>query len=187
MVVVLLVRSSRRLALWAAVTMAGAALLDVTVKTAVARARPHFGDPVAVAHGHSFPSGHALESLVGCGLLLLVALPVLRRGGRLLAGLAAVVVVVLIGFSRVGLGVHYVSDVLAGWLLAVAWLCATVAAFRVWQRRSGEPTEPLAEGLDPAGTAALTRRRRAHPSCRLAPPAACPPPPRCCSLPRPRC
>lgn len=148
---------ARRLALWVAVTMAGAALFDKTLKAVVGRARPHFEDPMSLAPGYSFPSGHALASIVGCGLLLLVLLPFLPRRARPLAGILALVIPALVGFSRVGLGVHYVSDVVAGWVFGLAWLAATVAAFRIWRRQKGEPAAPVEAGLDPAASTILKR------------------------------
>jgi undecaprenyl-diphosphatase len=57
--------------------------------------------------------------------------------------------VVLVGFTRVALGVHYVSDVLAGWLLGLAWLGATAYAFRLWRREVGKPVPPITEGIEP--------------------------------------
>jgi membrane-associated phospholipid phosphatase len=57
--------------------------------------------------------------------------------------------VFLIGLSRIALGVHFLSDVLAGWLLGAAWLGVTAYAFRVWRREAGHPTAPPAEGLEP--------------------------------------
>lgn len=153
-----LLRRARRLALWVAVTMAGAALFDKTVKAAVGRARPHFDEPVSLAPGFSFPSGHALASIVGCGLLLLVLLPLLHRWARGVGIALAVAIPALVGFSRIGLGVHYVSDVAAGWLLGLAWLAATVAAFRIWQWQTGERQPPLESGLDPAASTTLTER-----------------------------
>ena len=58
-------------------------------------------------------------------------------------------IVVLVGFTRVALGVHYVSDVLAGWLLGLAWLGVTAYAFRLWRREAGKPVRPITEGIEP--------------------------------------
>jgi undecaprenyl-diphosphatase len=150
--VISLVRHAYRLAIWAAVTMAGAALLDVLLKNAVSRARPHFDQAVALAPGKSFPSGHALESFVGCGILLLATLPAMSIAWRRVALIAATVIVVAIGFSRVLLGVHYLSDVVGAWIFAAAWLAATVAAFRLWRGTKRKDESAHGAGLDAADT-----------------------------------
>lgn len=144
--VVLIFRRAARLAVWAGVTMAGAALLDNVIKTLADRARPHFSNPVASAPGRSFPSGHALESFAGVAILLIVLLPVLRPAWRRVAVAVAVAVVALIGFARVTLGVHYLSDVVGGWIFAAGWVAATCAAFRLWRKRSDPRVK--AGGLD---------------------------------------
>src|SRR5205823_14443517 len=97
------------------------------------------------------PSGHALGSIVGCGVLLLVLLPLVRSAnGRRLCWAAAAAIVLAVGFARVGLGVHYVSDVLAGWVLGLGWLAATTAAFQAWRREAGASTPPAADaGREP--------------------------------------
>jgi undecaprenyl-diphosphatase len=70
--------------------------------------------------------------------------------------IALAAVVVLVGFSRLALGVHYLSDVLGAWCLGIAWLGATASAFEVWRRGSGERvTGPLSEGLEPEASADL--------------------------------
>lgn len=143
---------ARRLAVWAVVTTASGALLGVVLKQLVQRARPSFPDPVSLAGSYSFPSGHALGSFLGAGVLLVIALPVLRRTGKVLAWAAAVSVVLLTGFDRIALGVHYVSDVVAGWTAAGALLAGTATAFGTWRgmrHRGG--------GLDPAGSRKLAR------------------------------
>jgi undecaprenyl-diphosphatase len=157
----LLVRHRYRLAGWVLASTWGAALLGVLLKEVVRRARPSFVDAVAAAPGRSFPSGHALGSVVGCGVLLLVALPVLSRQVRRLAWLAAGVVVLAVGFARVALGVHYLSDVLAGWVLGLGWLAATVAAFHAWRQEIGAGVPPVREGLEPElGSGRGVRRGR---------------------------
>jgi len=125
----LLRRHRPRLAIFVVVTMAGSSVLNGLVKLAVDRARPVLPDPVAHASGMSFPSGHAQSAIVAASILLLVAVRV-----RPLALAAALAWVLAIGFARVGLGVHFVSDVLAGYVLGLAWVAAMTAAFRAWRR-----------------------------------------------------
>ena len=142
-------RGAQRLAAWAVVTMAVGGILGVLLKVLVDRARPAFPEPVAHASGYSFPSGHALNSMLGVGVLLLVFLPVLRGTGRIIAFVAGAAVVLLTGFDRVALGVHYVSDVLAGWVVALAVLAGTATAFEVWRREQGRRPSEVSEGVDP--------------------------------------
>ncbi|GAB1693291.1 phosphatase PAP2 family protein [Krasilnikovia sp. M28-CT-15] len=148
-VLVLLIRRRIRLAIYLVVAGTGALLLDPSLKTLVGRVRPIVDVPVAVAPGNSFPSGHALGSMVVYGALLLVFLPAVPRRGRPYFAGAIALTVSAIGFSRAALGVHYLSDVLAGWLLGAAWLGVTAYAFRVWRRSAGAAVPPLAEGLEP--------------------------------------
>ncbi|MDQ6649991.1 MAG: phosphatase PAP2 family protein [Actinomycetota bacterium] len=143
-------RGLTRLAVYVGAAGLGAAVLDKGVKLAVGRSRPLFSDPVAHASGNSFPSGHALGSLVGYGVLLLVALPLLGRSARWWVSTAVVLLVASVGYTRVGLGVHYVSDVLGGWLLGAAWLAAVTGAFRIWRVERGRPAAPLRDGVEPA-------------------------------------
>jgi membrane-associated phospholipid phosphatase len=148
-----------RLAAFVAVTIALSPLINALVKHAVHRVRPVLTDPVAHAGGMSFPSGHAQSAIVAASLLLLVFLPVLRGAWRPAAIVLAVVYVLAIGFARVTLGVHYVSDVLAGYALGAAWVAAMVAAFNAWRRERGRPPADPAEGLEPR----LVVRRSAPP------------------------
>jgi membrane-associated phospholipid phosphatase len=137
----LLRQHRRRLAIFVAVTMAGSTILNALVKLAVHRARPVLPDPVAHASGLSFPSGHAQSAIVATSILLLVGLPALRRSWRPLALAAAVAWVLCIGFARVALGVHFVSDVLAGYVLGAAWVAAMAAAFRAWVSDGSAPQQ----------------------------------------------
>ncbi len=136
--VLLLVRDRRRLAVYLVVTAAGGALLNTAVKMLVERSRPAAADQLVVAHGFSFPSGHAAASVYAYGTLAVVCVLALPgRVGRWLA-VACLVLVPLIGVSRVVLGVHWTSDVLAGWSLALAWLCLTTSVLlRVEQPQRG--------------------------------------------------
>lgn len=124
----------RRLATWAVVTMAVGGTLAAVLKLVVARARPVFDEPVFFAEGLSFPSGHALNSMLGSAVLLLMVLPALSRRGRLVAWAAALAAVAVTGFDRVALGAHFLTDVLAGWALALALVAGTGTAFGAWRR-----------------------------------------------------
>lgn len=154
-VAVLAVRRRYRLAGYLTVTGLGALVLDPSLKTLVGRLRPVVADPVATAPGNSFPSGHALGSAVVYGGLLLVFLPAFAPRWRRVAIAVTALLVLSIGVTRVALGVHYVSDVLAGWLLAAAWLGVTGHAFRLWRRETGRPQPATADGLEPEAAADL--------------------------------
>ena len=142
-------RGHTRLAVFLVVTTLGGGLLDTIVKEAVGRPRPSLVDPVATAHGKSFPSGHAMSSAVVYGSLLLVFLPVIRRRYRPIVFAGAVVLVLGIGFSRLALGVHYITDVVGGYVLGLAWLAASTAAFSTWRVERGRPPVDVGEGFEP--------------------------------------
>lgn len=154
LVVVLWLRGRRRAAAWLAVTVAVGGALDPVLKNAVARARPAFDHPVALAPGYSFPSGHALNSmLLAACLVILVQGPTRGRPGlRATARAAAVALVLVTGADRVGLGVHYVTDVVAGWLVALTTVAVTTTAFESWRRDVGLPPSSPETGLDPGPT-----------------------------------
>jgi undecaprenyl-diphosphatase len=161
----LLVRRQAQLAAYLVVTGLGALALDPTLKLLVGRLRPVVAAPVASAPGNSFPSGHALGSIVSYGALLLVFLPAVPRRLRPLAVAGTAAIVVAIGFTRVALGVHYVSDVLAGWALGLVWLGITATAFRVWRRKIGRPVpdKPLEAGLAPEAASDVKPAVPEHP------------------------
>jgi membrane-associated phospholipid phosphatase len=159
LVAFLLIRGQRRLAAFATVTGVGLAVLGPLTKAVVDRARPVVESPVVeLPSNASYPSGHSMTALITWGTLLVVALPAVRRRARpwLIAG--AAILVLAVGFTRLALGVHFVSDVLAGWALAAGWLAVTAAAFRGWQHDRGEhpdePYDPL--DLPPASAPHLT-------------------------------
>jgi len=145
----LLWRKLPRLALFVAITAIGSSLLNTTVKAAVHRLRPVLTDPVAHESGLSFPSGHAQAAMVGYGLLLLVFLPTLHGVWRRTAILVASFMILAIGFSRIALGVHYLSDVLGGFLLGAAWLAAMAAAFNAMHVERGPRPLGVREGVEP--------------------------------------
>jgi membrane-associated phospholipid phosphatase len=142
-------RGHPRLAIFLVVTALGGGLVDTVVKEVVDRARPSLEDPVATAHGKSFPSGHAMSSTFVYGALLLTFLPVIGRRYRPVVIGGAVLLVLAIGFSRLALGVHYITDVVGGFVLGLAWLAASTAAFSIWRVERGRPPVEVGEGVEP--------------------------------------
>jgi undecaprenyl-diphosphatase len=126
-VVVLLWRRRYREATFLAVAGIGGLILSPTLKLLVGRLRPVVEVPLQTATGNSFPSGHALGATIAYGSLLLVFLPSRFRAGTI--GLVAVLIAA-IAFTRVALGVHYVSDVVGGVLLGAAWVGVVAFSFR---------------------------------------------------------
>ena len=127
----------RRAAIWLAMTMAGALALDLALKYAFHRPRPtpFFG---AALHSFSFPSGHALCSFCFYAVLAgLIAARVRSLVLRILVGTLAAVLVIAIGLSRIYLGMHYPSDVIAGYLAAAMWVSTMLVLdrWRVNRRR----------------------------------------------------
>jgi len=108
----------------------GVQVLVWTAKHGYARPRPDVGSAIPLPSSYSFPSGHAATGIAVFGLLGLFAATIVRtRRERVVASGAGIALGVLIGVSRVVLNVHYVTDVLAGWFLGLAWLtvCVLVA------------------------------------------------------------
>jgi undecaprenyl-diphosphatase len=130
-----------RMAALLAITMLGVAALDVALKHAFHRPRPvaFFG---ATPSSYSFPSGHALGSFCFYGILAAILAARARgRGAKFCVWLAAVLLVGMIGFSRIYLGVHYPSDVIAGYCAAAVWVGAVGFLDRTLRTREREKRE----------------------------------------------
>jgi len=123
-------------ALWAAATSLGGAL-NWVLKSIFERARPVHVHELVHADGWSFPSGHASGAMLVYGLLGYLGVRHAPRAWRLPVALAAAVLIVAVGFSRVMLQVHYLSDVLAGYASAAAWIAAWIAGLELARRREG--------------------------------------------------
>lgn len=125
----------------AVLAVPGGILLNVLLKQLFQRARPVFDDPLFILDTYSFPSGHALNSTVFYGMLAaLIFWNVINWRWRLAVLVVAGLMITLVAFTRVYLGAHYLSDVLAGILEGLAWLalCLIVVdiLWRYRQRRS---------------------------------------------------
>ncbi|MFD5464391.1 phosphatase PAP2 family protein [Kitasatospora sp. NPDC127059] len=103
------------------------------LKLAVDRRRPAFSDPVSHASGPAFPSGHAMASAITCAVLVGLIWYRVDRRGRTAACSVAAVTVLTIGWTRTALGVHWPSDVVAGWLAAGAVLGVVTAVIELWR------------------------------------------------------
>lgn len=101
----------------------GSALLNLVLKNIFQRSRPVFPQAFLVDTGYSFPSGHTMISLAFYGVVAYIALTYIKsRNWKVFTVIGALVISVLIGFSRLYLGVHYFTDVLAGWAAGALWL-----------------------------------------------------------------
>jgi undecaprenyl-diphosphatase len=114
------------------VSTAGSAVLTTVLKSVFQRARPELFDSGYHASFYSFPSGHATVAVGLYGMLTVVLAYRLRGTARWAVAVSGILVVVLIGFSRLYLGVHYPTDVAAGYLAALLWLVCVGAVYVLW-------------------------------------------------------
>jgi undecaprenyl-diphosphatase len=122
-------------------------LINVMMKLAFHRARPSFDDPIVTLTTYSFPSGHVAATTLFYGFLLaLLASRTRRWAPRLALGLVALIMIVLVALSRMYLGAHYLSDVLAAFAEGVAWLTLCVVGIHTYSRHRAE-TRRLLTGL----------------------------------------
>ena len=120
---------------WVA-ALAGGALLDVALKLIFRRPRPTWDMPFLAEEGWSFPSGHAMGSLVAYGMLAyLLVLHPKSKGARLAILAITALLVLAIGFTRLYLGVHYFSDVIAGYAAGTVWLAVCISGLEVLRRK----------------------------------------------------
>lgn len=141
----------RRLVAFLLTSTIGGSLVNTAVKVTVNRQRPTFTDPEAITFqtGKSFPSGHAMSSTIAYGALLLIFLPLIPHKYRPWAVGGTLALVFTIGVSRLALGVHYISDVLGGFILGLAWLTASTAAYSIWRVERGREPVAVMAGVEP--------------------------------------
>ena len=122
------------LAVWI-IALVGGGLLSMQMKSIFARPRPVFTNPLLIEESFSFPSAHAMTSLITYGILAYFLWhEVHNRIVRILIVFAAMLLVILVGISRMTLGVHYLSDVVGGFMAGGLWLGVCIAAFSILQR-----------------------------------------------------
>ena len=125
LVLVLTLRRHRREGIFAAVSIFGSLLLNLAAKHSFARVRPDLWVSIRPETTFSFPSGHAMGSMTLAMVLVLLCWSVRTPWGwrwRWPVSILATAFVLLVGLSRIYLGVHYPSDILAGWTAALAWV-----------------------------------------------------------------
>ncbi len=126
-------------AAWLATSVIGASVLNATLKFSLHRARPEVVPHLTIVDNASFPSGHAM---ISAAILLTVGAMISEtvRSGRARAFIMmfAGLLVLLIGLSRLYLGVHWPTDVMAGWCLGGVWALIVFAANRALRRRAAD-------------------------------------------------
>lgn len=138
---VLAVRRRFAEALLVLAVVAGGETISVTIKYVVARSRPSASEALISLPGDpAFPSGHAIAGILLYGVIAFLAASHVRsRAARVAIAVAAAVLIVLIGVSRVYLGVHWPSDVVGSWIVGGAWLALCASLYAASKRRQARP------------------------------------------------
>src|SRR5918999_5311204 len=131
--------------------MSGAGLVFRGLKELLDRPRPPLDGQLVHATNESLPSGHATMAIVVIGTLVVLAWQRRAAAGRAVLVAAATLWVGAIGLTRLYLGVHWFSDVVAGWLVGGAWLAVCVAAWSWWRARRLDPQAPAQRPTPPPG------------------------------------
>jgi len=122
------------------VAVPGGMLLNEWLKVVVHRHRPFVDGPFVDWSGYSFSSGHTIGATLLYGQLLLFVLPALKaRHWRLLCICSAMSLVLLVGFSRIALGAHFLTDVLAAIIFGIVWLMLCMVLRKPIRRRNLRP------------------------------------------------
>ncbi len=132
---VLFFRRHRALAVFVVLSAGIGVVLATIVKELVDRGRPASDGVLAMATSPSYPSGHACAGITVYASIGIAVLLIVHAGWGKAAGIILIVVGVLIGVSRILLGVHWVSDVMGGWLLGSAIVCGVGAGVLAWVLR----------------------------------------------------
>jgi undecaprenyl-diphosphatase len=131
----LLRRRERRWFAAIILSIVGGVTLNRFLKLAFQRARPELDDPIRTFAGYSFPSGHTVTATVVYGVVALFLFTRVKSlRSRVIVITSATLLILLVGFSRIYLGAHYLSDVLAAIAEGVAWISLSFT-FVAWWRR----------------------------------------------------
>jgi undecaprenyl-diphosphatase len=131
------------------VAVPGGMLLNEWLKILVHRHRPFVDGPFVDWSGYSFASGHTIGATLLYGQLLLFVLPALKaRHWRLLCILSAISLVLLVGFSRIALGAHFLTDVLAAIFFGTVWLTFCLIAGKSIGKRYRHLPDPQPISVD---------------------------------------
>jgi len=133
--IILAIRRRWSWLIYLVVTAGGGGLLNLELKRYFARARPIAAEMLRRANGYSFPSGHAMGSAVAFGALAYLAFRAIKSWPAKTAVMAlSYTLVASIALSRVYLGVHWISDVLAGVTVGTVWVTTTTVAYETLRR-----------------------------------------------------
>jgi membrane-associated phospholipid phosphatase len=116
----------------------GGTLLDVAMKEIIRRPRPEYAALFLHGNSWSFPSGHSMGSLIGYSMLaytIITLRPAMGTAARAAIWAGAAVIIILIGYSRLYLAVHFLSDVVAGYTLGALWLAVCFTGLHLVNRR----------------------------------------------------
>ena len=150
--VFLLARRERLLAIGWIAAQAGGGVLNLALKETFERTRPSSADPMLAAASWSFPSGHAMGTFILCGLGCYLLIRQARSWTTAaIAAAAALAWCVVMGFSRLYLGVHFASDVIAGVVAGAAWVAVCASGLEALRRKSAVRTSSRGPGRRRAG------------------------------------
>jgi undecaprenyl-diphosphatase len=140
-----------------ALSLGGAVVLYDVIKPLVGRPRPHVGALVSTATGYAFPSGHATQIVAVTATLSILATGASHSWpGKVAIWCTAVLVSLVVGFSRLYLGVHWPTDVLGGYALGAVW--AALASLAIgWRARAGHTRPPSLDERARPGTSRVER------------------------------
>lgn len=144
------------------IAIIGAGIIIQGVKMVFHRPRPTLFHPLLHESGYSFPSGHSLISVVVYGLLGYFVMHLFKaHAARIAVGILTILLILLIGLSRVYVGVHFPTDVLAGWTGGLPWLFTCLAIHEWLTRRYADAGEPVLHNPPSLGKVAASVKKQA--------------------------